>query len=300
MRTGTVMVRRPRVREVDERFESRLLPLFTRCTREVINLLPDLYLHGMASRDFEVALSGLLGEEAALSPSTPARAKNGGRPVQRVAAAPDRGRDRVPALDSVYLKAGLEKEGGVAGGYRSESAAELIDENWEQLATLLPAPARPLVTPANDQLDRVTGCGVPAAHRRGEAIQEGRERDRRGTEVVVGRRTQVPAPQLAQANAGRGRRAAVSPRPIDQRPTPKRPPPDLFTHLLRNLSAGDQTHDTRSWQLVAYPARYRIPYSALAIPGLNRPVILTTIWTPLRRPLSSIRYWTVADAGLCV
>ena len=67
MRTGTVTVRRPRVRDLDERFKSRLLPLFTRRTREVRDLLPDLYLHGLASGDFELALRGLLGEQAALA-----------------------------------------------------------------------------------------------------------------------------------------------------------------------------------------------------------------------------------------
>ena len=45
---------------------------------------------------------------------------------------------------------------------------------------------------------------------------------------------------------------------------------------------------------------YQNPYSALAIPGLNRPTTLTTTWTPLRRPLSSSRCWTDAGARLCV
>ena len=75
MRTGAVTVRRPRVRDLDERFESRLLPLFTRRTKEVRYLLPGLYLHGLASGDFEMALSGLLGDQAALSASTVARVK---------------------------------------------------------------------------------------------------------------------------------------------------------------------------------------------------------------------------------
>ncbi len=39
---GTVVVGRPRVRDVEERFESRLLPLFVRRTREVNELLPEL------------------------------------------------------------------------------------------------------------------------------------------------------------------------------------------------------------------------------------------------------------------
>ncbi len=52
-------VRRPRVRGLAERFESRLLPLFKRRTEEVGRLLPELYLHGLAHGDFDLALRGL-------------------------------------------------------------------------------------------------------------------------------------------------------------------------------------------------------------------------------------------------
>jgi hypothetical protein len=47
---GTITVRRPRARELAERFVSRVLPLFKRRTREVGELLPQLYLHGLALR----------------------------------------------------------------------------------------------------------------------------------------------------------------------------------------------------------------------------------------------------------
>src|SRR5262249_55355053 len=40
---GTITVRRPRVRGLTERFESRLLPLFKRRTEAVGQLLPRLY-----------------------------------------------------------------------------------------------------------------------------------------------------------------------------------------------------------------------------------------------------------------
>ena len=61
---GTVTVRRPRVRGLEQRFESRLLPLFARRTPEVNALLPELYLHGLALGDFDLALRGLLGERS--------------------------------------------------------------------------------------------------------------------------------------------------------------------------------------------------------------------------------------------
>jgi putative transposase len=53
---GTITVRRPRLRGLEEAFESRVLPLFVRRTQEVGALLPDLYLHGLAQGDFELAL----------------------------------------------------------------------------------------------------------------------------------------------------------------------------------------------------------------------------------------------------
>ena len=72
---GTITVRRPRVRGLAERFKSRVLPLFARRTKEVNQLLPQLYLHGLAQGDFDLALRGLLGEEAPISASTIARLK---------------------------------------------------------------------------------------------------------------------------------------------------------------------------------------------------------------------------------
>ena len=62
--SGTITVRRPRVRGLEARFESRLLPLFKRRTEEVGRLLPELYLHGLAQGDFDLALRGLLGDGA--------------------------------------------------------------------------------------------------------------------------------------------------------------------------------------------------------------------------------------------
>jgi putative transposase len=72
---GTITLQRPRVRGLEERFESRLLPLFERRTEEVAEMLPELYLHGLALGDFELALRGLLGEGAPLSAASIARPK---------------------------------------------------------------------------------------------------------------------------------------------------------------------------------------------------------------------------------
>ena len=67
---GTITIRRPRVRGLDARFESRILPLYQRRTPEVAKLLPELYLHGLSSGNFTLALRGLLGDGAPLSASS--------------------------------------------------------------------------------------------------------------------------------------------------------------------------------------------------------------------------------------
>jgi putative transposase len=75
MTVGTITVRRPRVRGLAARFVSRVLPLFQRRTRVVGDLLPRLYWHGLALGDFDLALRGLLGEAAPLSPASLVRLK---------------------------------------------------------------------------------------------------------------------------------------------------------------------------------------------------------------------------------
>jgi len=109
---GTVTLRRPRVRGLEERFESRLLPLFARRTPGVDALLPELYLHGLAQGDFDLALRGLLGEEAPLSPATIGRLKEKWRAEWEAWSGRDlSGLEAVYLwVDGVYVKAGLEKE----------------------------------------------------------------------------------------------------------------------------------------------------------------------------------------------
>src|SRR3990170_4868115 len=89
--SGTITVRRPRVRDSEERFESRVLPVFARKSKKLAELIPELYhsglspsgrsLHGLAEGDFDpsassgqaLALRGLWGDDAPVSASTVAR-----------------------------------------------------------------------------------------------------------------------------------------------------------------------------------------------------------------------------------
>jgi transposase-like protein len=109
---GTITVRRPRVRGLEARFESRLLPLFKRRTEEVGRLLPELYLHGLAHGDFDLALRGLLGEAAPLSATSIARLKAGWQ-AEYETWKRRRLDDLEPVYvwaDGIYVKAGLEKD----------------------------------------------------------------------------------------------------------------------------------------------------------------------------------------------
>jgi putative transposase len=109
---GTVTIHRPRVRGLEGRFESQVLPLFARRTKEVNQLIPQLYLHGLALGDFDLALRGLLGKDAPISAGTVARLKD----KWQVEWGEWRKR-RLDGLevvylwvDGVYVKAGLDKD----------------------------------------------------------------------------------------------------------------------------------------------------------------------------------------------
>jgi len=107
---GTITVRRPRVRDLEERFMSRLLPLFQRRTPEVSALLPELYLHGLALGDFELALRGLLGAAAPLSASSLVRLKATWQAQYAAWYQRDLSDLKLVYLwaDGVYVKAGLD------------------------------------------------------------------------------------------------------------------------------------------------------------------------------------------------
>ena len=110
--SGTIRVRRPRVRDTEERFESRLLPLFVSRTSKVSELIPELYLHVLSEGDFDLALRGLLGGDAPLSASTVSRLKE--RWNADLAEWRGRRLDELEVVymwvDGVYVKAGLERE----------------------------------------------------------------------------------------------------------------------------------------------------------------------------------------------
>lgn len=131
---GTIEVRRPRVRGVEKRLGSHLLPLFARRTKEVDQLIPELYLHGLAAGDFDLALRGLLGEDAPISASTVTRLKEKWQGERKEWKEGSLAELEVVYVwvDGVYVKAGLEKEkaallvvvGGLSDGRKVILAVE--------------------------------------------------------------------------------------------------------------------------------------------------------------------------------
>jgi len=110
--SGTIEVRRPRIRGLEERFESRILPLFMRRTQAVTQMLPELYLHGLSQGDFELALRGLLGDGAPLSASSIGRLR--AKWEEEFETWQERRLDDRELVyvwaDGIYVKAGLEKD----------------------------------------------------------------------------------------------------------------------------------------------------------------------------------------------
>jgi transposase-like protein len=86
--------------------------MFKRQSQEVRGLLPELYLHGLASGDFELALRQLLGEGAPLSPSSLQRLKDKWQAEyeQWKSTAVEETDWAYLWADGIYVKAGIGKE----------------------------------------------------------------------------------------------------------------------------------------------------------------------------------------------
>ena len=108
---GSVEVEAPRVSEDGGDFRSGLLAPYQRTSPKVLETLPQLYLYGISTGDFEAALECLLGVGAALSPATISRLK------EEWAEEYEAWRQRPLAshyayiwADGIYIKVGRNKE----------------------------------------------------------------------------------------------------------------------------------------------------------------------------------------------
>jgi len=101
---GTVEIQMPRTRQG---YASGMVGKYERLTPAMKNLLPELYLHGLATGDFEPAFGWLWGEDAPLSTSTIVRLK------QQWEKEYDQWKDRPLEKEYLYLWAdGIYPKGG--------------------------------------------------------------------------------------------------------------------------------------------------------------------------------------------
>ncbi len=113
--SGTIKIKTPRVSDVpegQEQFESRIVKPYQRRSRTLEEVFPKLFIEGLATRDFEPALRCLMGEEAALSPSTISRLNAGFKAEYE-----DWTKSSLASLpmvyvwvDGIYIKAGIADE----------------------------------------------------------------------------------------------------------------------------------------------------------------------------------------------
>lgn len=113
--SGTIDLAMPRVRDIpvgQEQFESRLLRRYQRRSGTIDQTFLKLFIEGLATRDFEPALRLLVGQNAALSPSTISRLLTQFRAEYEAFDRQDlRGMKFVYVwADGIYLKAGLGTE----------------------------------------------------------------------------------------------------------------------------------------------------------------------------------------------
>lgn len=112
---GTIDLAAPRVRDMpkgQEPFESRILRKYQRRSDTIDETFMNLFVEGLATRDFEPALRLLAGEEAPLSASTISRLTREFREQYEALDRQDLSEHRFVYIwaDGIYLKAGLGTE----------------------------------------------------------------------------------------------------------------------------------------------------------------------------------------------
>jgi len=112
---GTVELGVPRVRDIpegQERFESKIVGKYQRRSQTIDDAFLNLFVEGLATRDFEPALRMLVGEDAPLSPSTISRLTEQFKGEYEAFDRQDLGGQMFVYLwaDGIYLKAGLGTE----------------------------------------------------------------------------------------------------------------------------------------------------------------------------------------------
>lgn len=109
---GSLEVKVPRVSDSKKKFESNLVKKYKRRSEGLDCLFPNLFVEGLATRDFEPALRFLVGESAPLSPSSISRLNKKFKDEYEVWAKRDLSSLKIVYVwaDGIYLKAGIADE----------------------------------------------------------------------------------------------------------------------------------------------------------------------------------------------
>ncbi len=109
---GGIKVRVPRVSDNAEPFQSKLVKKYKRRSQGLDYLFPNLFVEGLATRDFEPALRFLVGENAPLSPSSISRLNKKFKDEYESWAKRDLTSLKIAYMwaDGIYLKAGIADE----------------------------------------------------------------------------------------------------------------------------------------------------------------------------------------------
>lgn len=109
---GGLKVRVPRVSDNREAFESKLIKPYKRRSEGLDCLFPNLFVEGLATRDFEPALRFLVGAEAPLSPSSISRLNKQFKDEYESWSGRDLRSLKIVYVwaDGIYLKAGIADE----------------------------------------------------------------------------------------------------------------------------------------------------------------------------------------------
>jgi putative transposase len=109
---GSLEVKVPRVSDNREAFESEIVKPYKRRSEGLDCLFPNLFVEGLATRDFEPALRFLVGESAPLSPSSISRLNKKFKDEYERWEKRDLSKLKIVYLwaDGIYLKAGIAEE----------------------------------------------------------------------------------------------------------------------------------------------------------------------------------------------
>jgi transposase-like protein len=109
---GSLEVKVPRVSDSSQTFQSNLVRKYKRRSEGLDCLFPNLFVEGLATRDFEPALRFLVGESAPLSPSSISRLNKTFKDEYENWAKRDLSKLKIVYIwaDGIYLKAGIADE----------------------------------------------------------------------------------------------------------------------------------------------------------------------------------------------